>query len=393
MKDLNKLPNDFLCSGISAGIKPNNVLDMALISSKTLASVAGVFTTNQVSAAPVKLCKKHLEEPYAKAIIINSGIANACTGIEGMNAANEMADFTAKKLECSVDQIFVCSTGKIGPQLPLDKIKKGINLLVDSMSFQNLDSMSKSIMTTDTHPKIMSKKVIIDNKEITITGVAKGAGMIEPNMATMLAFILTDAAIVPENLQTCLTNAVNDSFNRITIDGDQSTNDTVLMLSNGDVKNKEINPKSTDWKKFTNAVNEICFELAMMIVHDGEGADRFITLFVEGAITDDDADIAARSVANSLLNKTAWAGSYPDWGRIMDAIGYSSAKIIDEKVNIFYGDTQAVEGGCQFNIDQETLVKAVSEKELFIRIQLGLGSGKATVYTCNCTEKYVRINY
>lgn len=393
MKDLNKLPNDFLCSGISAGIKPNNVLDMALISSKTLASVAGVFTTNQVSAAPVKLCKKHLEEPYAKAIIINSGIANACTGIEGMNAANEMADFTAKKLECSVDQIFVCSTGKIGPQLPLDKIKKGINLLVDSMSFQNLDSMSKSIMTTDTHPKIMSKKVIIDNKEITITGVAKGAGMIEPNMATMLAFILTDAAIVPENLQTCLTNAVNDSFNRITIDGDQSTNDTVLMLSNGDVKNKEINPKSIGWKKFTNAVNEICFELAMMIVHDGEGADRFITLFVEGAITDDDADIAARSVANSLLNKTAWAGSYPDWGRIMDAIGYSSAKIIDEKVNIFYGDTQAVEGGCQFNIDQETLVKAVSEKELFIRIQLGLGSGKATVYTCNCTEKYVRINY
>lgn len=393
MKDLNKLPNDFLCSGISAGIKPNNVLDMALISSKTLASVAGVFTTNQVSAAPVKLCKKHLEEPYAKAIIINSGIANACTGIEGMNAANEMADFTAKKLECSVDQIFVCSTGKIGPQLPLDKIKKGINLLVDSMSFQNLDSMSKSIMTTDTHPKIMSKKVIIDNKEITITGVAKGAGMIEPNMATMLAFILTDAAIVPENLQTCLTNAVNDSFNRITIDGDQSTNDTVLMLSNGDVKNKEINPKSIGWKKFTNAVNEICFELAMMIVHDGEGADRFITLFVEGAITDDDADIAARSVANSLLNKTALAGSYPDWGRIMDAIGYSSAKIIDEKVNIFYGDTQAVEGGCQFNIDQETLVKAVSEKELFIRIQLGLGSGKATVYTCNCTEKYVRINY
>lgn len=393
MKDLNKLPNDFLCSGISAGIKPNNVLDMALISSKTLASVAGVFTTNQVSAAPVKLCKKHLEEPYAKAIIINSGIANACTGIEGMNAANEMADFTAKKLECSVDQIFVCSTGKIGPQLPLDKIKKGINLLVDSMSFQNLDSMSKSIMTTDTHPKIMSKKVIIDNKEITITGVAKGAGMIEPNMATMLAFILTDAAIVPENLQTCLTNAVNDSFNRITIDGDQSTNDTVLMLSNGDVKNKEINPKSIGWKKFTNAVNEICFELAMMIVHDGEGADRFITLFVEGAITDDDADIAARSVANSLLNKTAWAGSYPDWGRIMDAIGYSSAKIIDDKVNIFYGDTQAVEGGCQFNIDQETLVKAVSEKELFIRIQLGLGSGKATVYTCNCTEKYVRINY
>ena len=393
MKDLIKLPNGFLCSGISAGIKPNSVLDMALISSESLASVAGVFTTNQVSAAPVKLCKKHLKEPYAKAIIVNSGIANACTGIKGMNAANEMADFTAKKLKCLVDQIFVCSTGKIGPQLPLDKIKNGITSLVDSLSLENLDLMSKSIMTTDTHPKVVSKNIIINDEEITITGVAKGAGMIEPNMATMLAFILTDAAILPENLQTCLTNAVNNSFNRITIDGDQSTNDTVLMLSNGDVKNKEINPESIDWKNFIHAVNEICFELAMMIVHDGEGADRFITLFVEGAISDDEADIAARSVANSLLNKTAWAGSYPDWGRIMDAIGYSSAKIIDEQVNIFYGNTQAVEGGCQYNVDHETLVKAVSEKELFIRIQLGLGSGKATVYTCNCTERYVRINY
>ena len=393
MKDLIKLPNGFLCSGISAGIKPNNVLDMALLSSESLASVAGVFTTNQVSAAPVKLCKKHLKEPYAKAIIVNSGIANACTGIKGMNAANEMADFTAKKLECLVDQIFVCSTGKIGPQLPLDKIKNGITSLVDSLSLENLDLMSKSIMTTDTHPKVVSKNIIINDEEITITGVAKGAGMIEPNMATMLAFILTDAAILPENLQICLINAVNNSFNRITIDGDQSTNDTVLMLSNGDVKNNEINPESIDWKNFIHAVNEICFELAMMIVHDGEGADRFITLFVEGAISDDEADIAARSVANSLLNKTAWAGSYPDWGRIMDAIGYSSAKIIDEQVNIFYGNTQAVEGGCQYNVDHETLVKAVSEKELFIRIQLGLGSGKATVYTCNCTERYVRINY
>ena len=163
MKDLIKLPNGFLCSGISAGIKPDSVLDMALISSEPLASVAGVFTTNQVSAAPVKLCKKHLKEPYAKAIIVNSGIANACTGIKGMNAANEMADFTAKKLECLVDQIFVCSTGKIGPQLPLDKIKNGITSLVDSLSLENLDLMSKSIMTTDTHPKVVSRNIIINH--------------------------------------------------------------------------------------------------------------------------------------------------------------------------------------------------------------------------------------
>ena len=258
---------------------------------------------------------------------------------------------------------------------------------------KNLELMSKSIMTTDTHPKVVSKVITIDDKEITITGVAKGAGMIEPNMATMLAFILTDAVIQPSNLQSCLTGAVNHSFNRITIDGDQSTNDTVLMLANGNANNSDILPHSPAWSIFTDAVNKVCFELAMMIVHDGEGADRFITLVVEEALSDADADIAARSVANSLLNKTAWAGSYPDWGRIMDAIGYSSAKISSEKVNIFYGDTQAVEAGCQYDVDHKTLVEAVSEKELFIRVQLGLGDGKATVYTCNCTERYVRINY
>ena len=393
MKDLNKLPSGFFCSGISAGIKPNNVLDMALITSDSLASAAGVFTTNQVCAAPVKLCQKHLAEPYSKAIIINSGIANACTGIDGMNSAMEMAEITSKKIETSEENILVCSTGKIGPQLPMEKINKGINSLVDSLSTKNLELMSKSIMTTDTHPKVVSKVITIDDKEVTITGVAKGAGMIEPNMATMLAFILTDAVIQPSNLQSCLTGAVNHSFNRITIDGDQSTNDTVLMLANGNANNSDILPNSPAWSIFTDAVNKVCFELAMMIVHDGEGADRFITLVVEEALSDTDADIAARSVANSLLNKTAWAGSYPDWGRIMDAIGYSSAKISSEKVNIFYGDTQAVEAGCQYDVDHKTLVEAVSEKELFIRVQLGLGDGKATVYTCNCTERYVRINY
>ena len=389
----NILPNGFFSAGLSAGIKPDNSLDMALIVSDNIASAAGVFTTNQVYAAPVKLCKEHLANNQAKAIIVNSGVANACTGKEGYNSAVEMTKETAKHLECNLTDVLVCSTGKIGPQLPMDKIKSGIFNLSKSLSENNLDITSKAIMTTDTHPKIVTKCIFLNNQKITITGVAKGAGMIEPNMATMLAFIMTDAKINSFDLNKCLKDAVDVSFNRITVDGDQSTNDTVLMLANGLDDTCELNPNSNEWNDYTIALKEVCFELAMMIVHDGEGADRFITLKVIGALNDEEADIAARSVANSLLNKTAWAGSYPDWGRIMDAIGYSSAKIIPENVSIFYGNVQAVENGCQFNVDHQVMVDAVSEKELLIKVYLGLADGEATIYTCNCTERYVRINY
>ena len=389
----NILPNGFFSAGLSAGIKPDNSLDMALIVSDNIASAAGVFTTNQVYAAPVKLCKEHLINNQAKAIIVNSGVANACTGKEGYDSAVEMTKETAKQLQCNLTDVLVCSTGKIGPQLPMDKIKLGIFDLCKSLSENNLDITSKAIMTTDTHPKIVTKSIFLNNQKITITGVAKGAGMIEPNMATMLAFIMTDAKINSFDLNKCLKDAVDVSFNRITVDGDQSTNDTVLMLANGLDDRYELNPHSNEWNDFTIALKEVCFELAMMIVHDGEGADRFITLKVIGALNDKEADIAARSVANSLLNKTAWAGSYPDWGRIMDAIGYSSAKIIPENVSIFYGNVQAVENGCQFNVDHQVMVDAVSEKELLIKVHLGLADGEATIYTCNCTERYVRINY
>ena len=389
----NILPNGFFSAGLSAGIKPDNSLDMALIVSDNIASAAGVFTTNQVYAAPVKLCKEHLANNQAKAIIVNSGVANACTGKEGYNSAVEMTKETAKHLECNLTDVLVCSTGKIGPQLPMDKIKSGIFNLSKSLSENNLDITSKAIMTTDTHPKIVTKSIFLNNQKITITGVAKGAGMIEPNMATMLAFIMTDAKINSFDLNKCLKDAVDVSFNRITVDGDQSTNDTVLMLANGLDDTCELNPNSNEWNDYTIALKEVCFELAMMIVHDGEGADRFITLKVIGALNDEEADIAARSVANSLLNKTAWAGSYPDWGRIMDAIGYSSAKIIPENVSIFYGNVQAVENGCQYDVDHQVMVDAVSEKELLIKVHLGLADGEATIYTCNCTERYVRINY
>ena len=238
----NILPNGFFSAGLSAGIKPDNSLDMALIVSDNIASAAGVFTTNQVYAAPVKLCKEHLINNQAKAIIVNSGIANACTGKEGYDSAVEMTKETAKQLQCNSTDVLVCSTGKIGPQLPMDKIKLGIFDLCKSLSENNLDITSKAIMTTDTHPKIVTKSIFLNNQKITITGVAKGAGMIEPNMATMLAFIMTDAKINSFDLNKCLKDAVDVSFNRITVDGDQSTNDTVLMLANGLDDRYELNP-------------------------------------------------------------------------------------------------------------------------------------------------------
>ena len=385
-------PKGFRSSGISAGIKADGSLDMALIYSDVSAAAAGVFTTNQVCAAPVKLCRAHLVEPQARAIVVNSGVANACTGVVGMEAAMLMASQTAGELACLPEEILVCSTGKIGPQLPMDKIGPGLVALADSAAVDQVDVTARAMMTTDTRSKQVVRDIELGGVSVRLTGLAKGAGMIEPNMATMLAFITTDAVVEPSLLQEVLTSAVNQSFNRITVDGEQSTNDTVLLLANGASGAVVEKTEPVGYGAFVSALNEICFDLAMMIVRDGEGADRFVTVTVEGAQTADEADLAARSVANSLLNKTAWAGTYPDWGRIMDAIGYAAAQVDEERVNIFYGTTQAVEGGVQAASSMEEMVKAVSEMELLIRIELGLGTGSATVYTCNCTEAYVQIN-
>ncbi|MEA2068801.1 MAG: bifunctional glutamate N-acetyltransferase/amino-acid acetyltransferase ArgJ [Verrucomicrobiota bacterium] len=387
------MPKNFKCAGVSAGIKAGGVKDMALILSEMPATAAGVFTTNQVCAAPVKVCRAHLEHGLARAIVMNSGIANACTGSEGMVAARDMAAETAKVIGCEPQEIFVCSTGKIGPQLPLDRIVPGIGKLFESALGEHVQDTAEAMMTTDTRPKVSVAELQIEGKAVRIVGFAKGAGMIEPNMATMLSYITTDAAVERHALQGALGKAVDSSFNRISIDGDQSTNDTVLALANGGAGIKPLSETSKDWKPFSQALEKVCFELAMMIVHDGEGADKFVTVKVRGAASDADADLAARAVANSMLNKTAWAGTYPDWGRIMDSIGYSKAKVVEEKVDIFYDDTQAVAGGCLSGVPQEALIKVVSQSDFAINIDLHIGGGAATVYTCNCTEEYVRINY
>ena len=386
------MPKGFKCAGISVGIKSDGVKDMALILSAEPAAVAGVFTTNQVCAAPVKICREHLKHGVARAIVMNSGIANACTGSAGMVAARDMAVETAKGIGCEPQEVFVCSTGRIGPQLPLDKIVPGIETLIDAADAERVQETAEAMMTTDTRPKVSSVEVQIGGETVRIVGFAKGAGMIEPNMATMLSFITTDVAVEQKAFQAALKKAVDLSFNRITIDGDQSTNDTVLALANGATGNQTLNEISDDWGLFVEALEKVCHELAMMIVHDGEGADKFVTVNVEGARSDAEADLAARSVANSLLNKTAWAGEYPNWGRVMDSVGYSQAKVDENRVSIHYDDVQAVVNGMRTDVAQEELIKVVSQSDFAININLCLGEGKATVYTCNCTEEYVRIN-
>jgi len=310
-----------------------------------------------------------------------------------MVAAKDMAAIAARIINCEPQEVFVCSTGKIGPQLPLEKIVPGIEKLFEEAVCANVQQTAEAMMTTDTRPKVAVAEFGIDGKAVKIVGFAKGAGMIEPNMATMLSFITTDAAVEQHAWQKALKQAVDASFNRISVDGDQSTNDTVLALANGEAGHAPLSETSEDWGTFCHELEKVCFELAMMIVHDGEGADKFVTVKVVGAESDADAELAARSVANSMLNKTAWAGAYPDWGRIMDSIGYSKGRVDEEKVDIYYDDAQAVSGGVRSDVPQEALIKVVSQSDFAININLHLGEGTATVYTCNCTEEYVRINY
>ena len=365
---------------------------MALIVSDVSAETAAVFTTNQIKASPVKWDLKVVEHDGARAIVMNSGNANACNGEQGMADAEAMAALAAGKLGIPPLDVFVCSTGTIGKPLPMDKIAGGIELLFDAVSPDGGMDAAEAMMTTDLVSKTVTVEIDLDGKPVRITGLAKGSGMIEPNMATMLAFILTDAAIEKHTLQCALRVAADMSFNRITVDGDRSTNDTVICLANGQAGNELITQSSKHWKLFFQTLEKVMFDLAMMIVKDGEGATRVITVKVTGAASGGEAEEAARAVANSMLNKTAWAGKRPNWGRIMDAIGYSYAQVQENKVDIDYDDVPAVRKGMAAGTPEEELVAAVSKEAFTININLNLGGGSSVVYTCNFTEDYVRIN-
>jgi glutamate N-acetyltransferase/amino-acid N-acetyltransferase len=386
------LPRGFRGAGIHAGIKKDGEKDMALIVSDTDAAVAGVFTTNPVHAAPVKVCRRHLPGGRARAIVVNSGIANACTGRGGLADARAMAAAVARRLKCPVESVFVSSTGIIGKRLPMSIVRAGIDTLLARLSPAGGRAVSEAILTTDTRPKRCLVRLRIDGRPVLVAGMAKGAGMIEPNMATMLSYLLTDAAVQPAALQRGLQQAVDASFNRISVDGDRSTNDSVLLLANGAAGTRPLKPGHPDWPKFLAALRAATEYLAREIVYDGEGATRFVTVQVRGARSDTDADRAARAVANSLLVKTSWAGTYPNWGRILDAVGYSGARVVEDRLSLHYNDVPAVRRGIAAPTPIRRLQKITAGREFNVAIDLHLGRGQATVYTCNCTEEYVRIN-
>ncbi|HBG92272.1 MAG: bifunctional ornithine acetyltransferase/N-acetylglutamate synthase [Nitrospirae bacterium RIFOXYB2_FULL_43_5] len=391
-KDKTYIPEGFLFSAGEAAIKKPGRKDIALIYSKTEANIAGAFTTNKVKAAPVRLDMEKIKAGRGQAITVNSGNANACTGRKGMQDAAETALLTAKNLKIKPSLVYVCSTGVIGTPMPMEKIRAAIPVLTANLGRASLRHIVSAIMTTDTFPKAIAKKIKIKNRTGTMTGICKGAGMIAPNMATMLCFIMTDIAIEKRALSKALKDSVRKSFNRITIDGDMSTNDTALIMANGMLGNSEIKENSASYKIFKNALDEVTCELSRLIVKDGEGATKLIVIEVEGAADEKEAEKAAFAVANSNLVKTAVYGNDANWGRIMAALGYSGIKFIEEKVSIHLGNIKVVNKGTGTGKDAEANNYLKNNSEASILINLNKGSASAKVLTCDLTEEYIRVN-
>jgi glutamate N-acetyltransferase / amino-acid N-acetyltransferase len=416
-------PRGFLAAGVFCDIKrlgtgkgseKGQKRDLALIVSETPADVAGMFTTNQVCAAPVKLCMARVKKGPVRAIVANSGNANACTGRQGAADALAMAVFTEQALGFQKGTALVASTGRIGVAMPMENVRTGIIEAAAELGGEEEHAgyAAEAIMTSDTKAKQIAVEVKIGNRTVRIGGICKGAGMIQPGMsatgkrpaaaplhATMLCFVTTDAAIAPGPLQRALDKAVSRSFNRITVDGDMSTNDTVLVLANGMARNDPALLKpGKDFAAFESALGHVCLELARMIVRDGEGVSRLVTVRVEGARNFKEADAAARAVANSALVKTSWNGGDPNWGRIMDAIGYSPAKVVEEKVDIGYSRPGArnilwsLKNGQSTRATFKQLCAAVAEREFDLHIGLNLGRGSALIYAADLTEQYVDFN-
>ena len=384
----------FLAGAVFAGIKAWNKgrEDMALVASEVPAAAAGVFTTNRVQAAPVRVSKAHLKAKFTRAVLLNSGNANACTGPCGIAAAKALAAGTAEVLGCATGQILVCSTGRIGVALPLEKMKARLPDLVARISSKGGLNAAKAIMTSDSFAKEYALEVRAPGGTFRIGGMAKGAGMINPNMATMLCIVTTDAKISKGTLQNALHHAAERTFNRITVDGDMSTNDTVLALANGAAGGASIKAGTPDHALFLEALNEVCLKLAHMIVEDGEGVSKFVTVQVRGASSLQAARKVAEAVANSTLVKCAWAGNDPNWGRILDAAGYCGVRIREELVDIYYDGVAAVRGGTAAPTPKEKLVAAVTPRKFTVTIDLHQGKAFYTVYTTDLTEKYVELN-
>ncbi|MFY3792221.1 bifunctional ornithine acetyltransferase/N-acetylglutamate synthase [Ureibacillus sp. MALMAid1270] len=385
-------PKGFKAAGIHCGIK-HKKKDLALLVSEVPASVAGVFTTNAVQAAPLKVTKEVVyNTKKMQAIFVNSGNANACTGKQGIADAYEMQQLAATKLGIDPSLVGIASTGVIGELMKMDPVRKGIEIIEIGQSLENAIDFSQAIMTTDTVMKNTAYSTVIDGKEVQIAGTAKGSGMIEPNMATMLGFITTDAKIESEELQKALSEITNKTFNAITVDGDTSTNDTVLVMANGLAGNEPLSPLHPDWENFYNALKAVCEDLAKSIARDGEGATKLIEVEVEGAISDEEAIKIAKTVVGSPLVKTAVFGCDANWGRIIAAVGYSGATVDPEKITIKIGNALMVEHGEPVPFSEEELIQILKANEVKIYVSLEQGIGHGFAWGCDLTYDYVQIN-
>jgi glutamate N-acetyltransferase/amino-acid N-acetyltransferase len=384
----------FSATAVQAGIKYQNRLDLGLIYSEVPAVAAGVFTTSVVKAAPVLLDMERLRSGRAQAIVVNSGNANACTGEEGMKMARAVGALAAQALHIDEELVQVASTGVIGAQLDLRPFIQAMPRLADSLSEDGFDELAKAIMTTDTVPKTASATITIGSTEVHLLACAKGAGMIMPNMATMLCFAITDANIAQPALQAAVSSGAELSFNRITVDGDTSTNDTALCLANGAAGNTLIDENSPEnLAIFTEALHQIFKDLAMQIVRDGEGATKLVTIRVEGAATQDEAVNAARTIANSPLVKTAFFGEDANWGRIIAALGRSGCKFQPERVSIAFDQALLVENGFSLGKEAEAAATQVLKQKAFtVTVGLGQGAAVAELLTCDLSCDYVKIN-
>ena len=389
----------FCAASTAAGIKYKDRKDMALIFSKTPCKAAGTFTTNIVKAAPVKWDQKIVaESACAHAVVVNAGIANACTGQEGMDYCSQTADHAAELLKIPADSVLVASTGVIGMQLPMDRIKDGVSAMVPELSDANEagHQASLAIMTTDTHEKEMAVEIEMGGKTVTIGGMCKGSGMIHPNMCTMLSFVTTDAAITKELLQEALSEDVKDTYNMISVDGDTSTNDTCLLLANGEAGNAEISEKNEDYRKFAEALNFVNTTLAKQMAGDGEGATALFEVKVIHAKDKEQAKVLSKSVITSNLTKAAIYGHDANWGRILCAMGYSGAVFDPEKVDLYFssknGEIKIIENGVALDYSEEEATKILSAEAVTATADIKMGDASATAWGCDLTYDYVKIN-
>jgi len=395
------LAEGFVATATACGLKPAGALDMALIVAEEPCSAAGLFTTNRVRAAPVLYDQQVLaRNPAAvRAVVINAGNANACTGPQGAANCHAMAAMTAERLGCRPDQVLVLSTGVIGRQLDMAKVARGIGALTTPGAAHGAGFAARAIMTTDTRAKVARRTISAGDTPISIAGMCKGAGMIHPNMATMLAVVTTDARVAPDLLDRALRHAADRSFNRISVDGDTSTNDTLLLLASGasgiDVQPAAAAP-ALDAATFTAALTDVCIDLARQVARDGEGATRLVEITVSGARDDAQAHQVANAIARSPLVKTAIHGGDPNWGRVLCAAGYSGAEIDPDRLSLHFGVAgsaiQLVAGGLPLEADLAAASALLRQDPVYITLDLGLGTAQTTVWTCDFSKEYIEIN-